>query len=102
MKTFWARLVSVVGDEPEAAGISILLILLALVSSFLGISYCVAGGHYGLAGAIACFVVTVGVICIRDFQRGHWSVVSRVAAGVWVALTVLAVVYGIYNMYGRG
>ncbi len=97
MKRAWQQFVRLLGDDPELAGIGLLVAVLLVATPVVLIIYLAVGGHYaaaaGLTIGLAACVAAVG----RDYRRRRWSFVSGVFVGLWILLLAL---WATYDLWG--
>src|SRR5258706_82143 len=102
MKQAWQRFLGLVGDDPEAAGMSLLVLAVAVVTSTGLFVYCMVTSKYAAAAGLVAGSGVVTSVCVRDYRRGRWSFESGVAVVVWLLLSGAALAYGCWVSYGRG
>lgn len=95
MDGMWQRFVRAFGD-PELAALSILVALGGLVASVALLVHWLAVGQYAAAAGFMAVMCTVVGVCIRDYRRGRWSVLSVVMMTLWVLMTVVALAFGLW------
>ena len=86
---------------PPAVLVAALIVLriLGLVRPFLvptgGMTPAVSAGDH---------VVMEGMtdLCIRDYRRGRWSILSGTLLTIWLLATAAALAFDIWVTYGRG
>jgi hypothetical protein len=101
MKQLWQRFVHLTGD-PEVAAIGLLAAAFTIVASVAAMAYCLRAGQHLRAVGIGVGLAAVVSVCIRDYRRCRWSVLSGIVAIVWLLLTVAALVYSVWLAYAHG
>jgi hypothetical protein len=94
MKDLWQRFVSLVGPDPDAAGVTLLVAAFAVVASLGLIVHCVISRHYTAAIGLVAALGGVTGICLRDYRRGRWSVISGVIVVIWILLSGAVLMHG--------
>ena len=59
-------------------------------------------GNYVAAATLFVAFATATAGCIRDYRRGKWSILSGTLIGLWMLLTVGALVFAIWIEHERG
>ena len=101
MKTAWQRFVRLLGDDPETAGIGLLLAIFIVAAPMVVLIYFVVAGHYEVAGALALGLAAAAAAVIRDSRRGRWSFVSVILAALWLLLLALWATSDFWGPYVR-
>jgi len=94
MKDMWQRFVSLVGSDPEAAGVGLLVAAFAVVASLGLIVHCLTSRRYFAAVGLVAALGGVTSICLRDYRRGRWSVISGVIVAIWLLLSGAVLICG--------
>jgi len=94
MKDMWQRFVSLVGPDPEAAAVSLLVAAFAVVASLGLIVHCLISRSYIAAIGLVAALGGVTSICLRDYRRGRWSVISGVIVAIWILLSGAVLMFG--------
>ena len=94
MKDMWQRFVSLVGTDPDVAGVSLLVAAFAVVASLGLIVHCLISHSYTAAIGLVAALGSVTSVCLRDYRRGRWSVISGVIVGIWILLSGVVLVCG--------
>lgn len=94
MKNVWQRFVELVGPDPESAGVALLVAAFAVIVPVGATVHCLLAPQYAVAIGIIVASGGVARICVRDYRRGRWSLVSGVIVGIWVVLSGAVLLYG--------
>ena len=84
------------------AGVSLLVLSLAVFASVGLFVYCLATSRYIAALGLSLAFAAVAAICIRDYRRQRWSLVSGLLVIFWLLLSCAALAYGCWLSYSRG
>jgi hypothetical protein len=88
MNKFWHRFTSLFTDV-ELAGTALVVAIVGIVAVVALPAYLIANGRYVSAASLIFSFGGVSLICIRDYRRGKWSVLSAALVVVWVAFTII-------------
>jgi len=100
MSEIWQRFVSTFGDA-EAAAVALLVAIGGVVASVvIFVHWLVVGRYTAAVGLIVALGAAVGV-CIRDYRRGRWSILSGALLTIWLLATAVALAFDIWVTYGR-
>ena len=91
MSGIWQKFSNTFGD-PEAAGLAFLIAIGGLVASVSVVVHWLTVGRYAPAAGLAVALGAAWGICIRDYRRGRWSILSGILFGLWLVATALAVI----------
>ena len=101
MSEIWQRFVSTFADA-EAAGVAFLIAIGGVVASIaVLVHWLVVGRYVAAVGLVVALGAAVGV-CIRDYRRGRWSILSGTLLTIWLLATAAAVALDIWLTYVRG
>jgi hypothetical protein len=94
MSDMWQRFVRTFEGAAELAGLAILVALGGVIASVSLFIYWFTTGRYGPAiGLMLALGAAIGV-CIRDYRRGKWSILSGILLTIWLLITLAAFVFG--------
>lgn len=101
MNSAWQKFVRTFCDD-EAAAVALLIAVGSVITSVALFVHWLKVGRYAAAVGLAASLAVVAGVCIRDYRRERWSVLSRMLVGTWILLTIGAVVLAIWLEYEKG
>jgi hypothetical protein len=79
--------------DADLAFVALVIAVTGIIGVVAFTLHLVSNGSYFSAASFLFGLGAVSVVCIRDYHRGKWSVLSVVIVAIWVALTVIAAIY---------
>ena len=101
MSELWQRFVRTFGDA-ETAGVAFLVVIGGMIASVALVIHWLTIGRYAAALALMLALSAVTGVCIRDFRRGRWGVLSRALMAIWLLIIAAAMTFGIWVAIGQG
>lgn len=92
MSKFWHRFTCFL-ENPETAGVALLVAVIGIITAVAFPWYLVSIGRYFSAASFVLGFALVSAVCIRDYRRGKWSILSAAVVVIWVAFTVVTGIY---------
>lgn len=101
MNAPWRKFVDLFGDA-EVAVIAVLVLFCSLITAVALLAKWMVGGRYEAACGLLLAVAATTGICVRDYRRQRWSMVSKILVTIWFLATLAAWVFGIWVVYRQG
>jgi hypothetical protein len=95
MSKKWQQFVSVCSDA-DIAAFALLIAIGAVVAAISLPGYFFKIGQYTSAVCLAVTFGGVSGICLRDYRRGRWSILSGTLLAVWVLITAAITAYACF------
>lgn len=92
MSKLWRQFVSLF-DEPDTAVVGFIVAIGGVVAAIALPVYFLTIGRYASA---VCLIVALGVasgVCIRDYRRGKWSILSGALLAIWLLISAAVAAY---------
>ena len=90
MNGMWQRFTRAFEDA-ETAGVALLVGILAVAVSIGLLVHWIASARYTAAIGLLTCLGGITAICMRDYRRGRWSIVSGLVVGVWLLFIAAAI-----------
>jgi hypothetical protein len=89
-------------DDAETAGVALLIAVGSLIASVALFVHWLAVGKYAAVLGLAAALAMATGVCVRDFRRERWSVLSAALIATWILLTISALVFTIWFEHEKG
>lgn len=101
MNSPWQKFVRTFCND-EAAAVALLIAVGSVIASAALFVHWLTVGRYAAAVGLAAALAVVAGVCIRDYRRERWSVLSGVLVSIWILLTIGAAAFAIWLEYEKG
>jgi hypothetical protein len=93
---FWQRFLRTFGESAEMAVVGLLVAACVAIGSVMLIVHWLTAGRYAAAVGLVVAIGSIVGICVRDYRRGQWSVLSGILMTIWILLIIAGVAYGFW------
>jgi len=95
MRDPWEKFWRAFGDD-EVGGVSLLIAAGSVIGALALFVHWLSIGKYLTAFCLASVLGILTRVCVRDYRRGRWSILSKIIIGVWILLTIAAAIGSVW------
>jgi hypothetical protein len=101
MNGAWRKFADLFGDA-EVAVMAILVLFCSLITAAALVAKWLVAGYYEAACGLLLAVAATTGICVRDYRRQRWSMLSTALVTIWLLATLAAWVFGFWVVNRQG